>query len=597
MTLQPNDLQPTVIHCWSQPRSVSTSLMYSFSQHPLVGQVIDEPLYASHLHSNPHLVRAPNERTSVYASQPYYNDLDSTYAILSNPSPSPSKPLTFIKHMSKHFPLLSLLSPPTKSKDVANKILTQDKHIILLRDPLLTLQSWSTAVTSGSAGSTTLEELGLTDLVSLHSVLSGSGTTQWGGGNVVVIDSTRLCDEPERVLKAAMSKLGLPFSPSMLSWPSGPKPFDGSWSSQWYSSTHASTTFVPQTKKYSPLPHLLLPLYKTSLPLYTSLLTHAVPSLSFVNDLYPDPRNSSVLYYVGSSNSRGVLYPRDQPSMVPFDSGVQGGDGVWEGVRIYRGKIFKFERHLRRLFESAKALNFKNVHTKEQVVDAVFRTLAANGMRDGAHIRLTLTRGVKCTSSMNPNFNVYGTTLIVLAEWKGTEDRTTYDNTKGVKLVTAAGRRNGPDMLDSKIHHNNLLNNIMPKIQANNAGAADALMLDKDGFVSETNATNVFMVKDGKVITPWADSCLPGITRESILKICQEEGIESEERRVSLVEFYVADEVFTSGTMGELTPVYEIDGRTIGDGKGAGTVTKLLQEIYKSCPEREGWSTPIPEFK
>jgi len=283
--------------------------------------------------------------------------------------------------------------------------------------------------------------------------------------------------------------------------------------------------------------------------------------------------------------------------MVPFDSGVQGGDGVWEGVRIYRGKIFKFERHLRRLFESAKALNFKNVHTKEQVVDAVFRTLAANGMRDGAHIRLTLTRGVKCTSSMNPNFNVYGTTLIVLAEWKGTEDRTTYDNTKGVKLVTAAGRRNGPDMLDSKIHHNNLLNNIMPKIQANNAGAADALMLDKDGFVSETNATNVFMVKDGKVITPWADSCLPGITRESILKICQEEGIESEERRVSLVEFYVADEVFTSGTMGELTPVYEIDGRTIGDGKGAGTVTKLLQEIYKSCPEREGWSTPIPEFK
>ena len=262
---------------------------------------------------------------------------------------------------------------------------------------------------------------------------------------------------------------------------------------------------------------------------------------------------------------------------------------------MYRGKILSLDRHLKRLFKSAKALGFKNVHTKEEVVEAIFQTLAANGMRDNAHMRLTLTRGEKCTSSMNPNFNVYGTTLIILAEWKPTEGQTTYDNSKGISLITSTVRRNSPSTCDSKIHHNNMINNILPKMQANLAGVADALMLDLNGFVSETNATNVFMVEDGVLLTPTADACLPGITRETVLFLAKELGIETVVRNISLAEFHAADEVFTTGTMGELTPVTMIDGRTIGNGK-VGEVTLQLQESYSTVPDRPGWTTELPPF-
>jgi len=197
---------------------------------------------------------------------------------------------------------------------------------------------------------------------------------------------------------------------------------------------------------------------------------------------------------------------------------------------------------------------------------------------------------------MNPIFNVYGTTLIVLPEWKPTQGRTTYDNTKGISLITAANRRNPPSTVDSKIHHNNMINNILPKIQANHAGAADAIMLDLDGFVSETNATNIFMVdEDGTLLTPHADHCLPGITRETVLLLAEEMGIPCRERRVSLAEFHAAEEVFTTGTMGELTPVTEIDGRVIGAGR-LGAITARLQEVYRGLPDRPEWSTELPLF-
>ncbi len=567
--------------------------MYSMSSHPAVGLVIDEPLYARHLHDCPHIGRPYREK--VLAEQPHHSDLELCYKELSRQSPDPARPVVFMKHMTKQFPGLKLEQPPSSCTKAANSIINNDKHIILLRDPISVIQSWSEAVKAGAAGATTLEELGLCEMIQLYSILTGSGKA-WHGNNVVVIDSSAILENPERVLTAALKKLGLEFSSKMLSWPSGPKTFDGCWAPHWYTSAHASNGWSKPLPSYKTLDPLYLPIYRLALPMYTTMLSYAEPKVCYIDEPFPDPRNANLLCFIGSSTESGKLFPREQASMVPFDSAVQGGDAVWEGVRVYRGKVFKLERHLQRLFDSAKALHFQNMHTKEQVIDAIFRTLAGNGMRDNAHMRLTLTRGIKCTSSMNPNFNVYGTTLIVLAEWKGTEDRTTYDNTKGVKLITASGRRNSPDMLDSKIHHNNLLNNIMPKIQANNAGAADALMLDKDGFVSETNATNVFMVKGSKVLTPWADACLPGITRESILFLCRELGIGCEERRISLIEFYTSDEVFTSGTMGELTPVYEIDGRTIGDGNGAGPITKKLQEVYKGCPDRPGWSTPLPEF-
>lgn len=291
-----------------------------------------------------------------------------------------------------------------------------------------------------------------------------------------------------------------------------------------------------------------------------------------------------------------------------------GGDATWEGVRVYNGRIFHLDHHLDRLFRSAKALGFENVHTKSEITEAIFRVLAANGMRDGAHMRLTLTRGEKCTSSMNPYFNVYGTTLIILPEWKPTEGATTYDNTKGVSLITAGTcRRTSPSTLDNKIHHNNMIQNILPKIQANLAGAADAVMLDLAGFVAETNATNLFMVRysvgvgkdndnnldDAVLVTPTADACLPGITRETVLLLATELGIKTEVRNVSLSEFYAADEVFTTGTMGELTPVNKIDGRIIGwqsTGK-RGPVTERLQNAYKDAvATRLHWSTEIPAF-
>lgn len=197
---------------------------------------------------------------------------------------------------------------------------------------------------------------------------------------------------------------------------------------------------------------------------------------------------------------------------------------------------------------------------------------------------------------MNPKFNVYGTTLIILPEWKPTEGATTYDNSVGISLISASQRRNSPQVLDSKIHHNNLINNILPKIQANLANCEDALMLDLEGYVSETNATNIFMVEDGILITPPADHCLPGITRASVLILAAELKIPTEVRRASLAEFHSADEVFTTGTMGELTPVIKIDGRVIGAGT-RGPITTQLQEAYKSLPNRPGWATEIPPFE
>ncbi|KDO44973.1 hypothetical protein CISIN_1g0468211mg, partial [Citrus sinensis] len=176
-----------------------------------------------------------------------------------------------------------------------------------------------------------------------------------------------------------------------------------------------------------------------------------------------------------------------------------------------------------------------------------------------------------------------------LPEWKPP----VYDNTHGVNLVTATTRRNSPNNLDSKIHHNNLLNNILAKIEGNNANAGDAIMLDKDGYVSETNATNIFLVKKGRVLTPHADYCLPGITRATVMELVVKENLVLEERRISLSEFHTADEVWTTGTMGEITPVVKIDGRIVGDGK-VGPVTQRIQKVYKKETEESG--VPIPSY-
>jgi branched-chain amino acid aminotransferase len=288
-----------------------------------------------------------------------------------------------------------------------------------------------------------------------------------------------------------------------------------------------------------------------------------------------NPKNATIRVHVG-----GNLLPRDQAKVSVFDSSVQGGDAVWEGLRVYAEGIFCLNYHLDRLNASARALAFENIPSKEDMKKAIFETLEANSMRDGAHIRLTLTRGEKITSGMDPRLNTKGCCLIVLAEWKPL----VYDNDSGIRVITTSQRRNNPQFLDSKIHHNNLLNNILAKIQANVAGADAALMLDMNGFVSELNDTNVFMVSKGNVYTPHADACLHGITRSMVIQICRENDIPIEEKNLSLTEFYTADEVFACGTMGELTPVVEIDGRKIINKQNTTIYGQLLSQFRKLIP-------------
>lgn len=288
-----------------------------------------------------------------------------------------------------------------------------------------------------------------------------------------------------------------------------------------------------------------------------------------------DPRNDNTMVYVNG------LVPRSEAKVSVLDSSVQGGDAVWEGLRVYQGKIFQLEEHLDRLFASAHVLCFKQVPSREEVRTAIFDTLKANGMEDGVHIRLTLTRGLKSTSGMNPDLNVFGCTLIVLPEYKGLvygED--------GLKLITSSVRRNPPYSLDSKIHHANLLNNILAKIEANHAGADDAVMLDQSGFLSETNATNVFLVHNGQLLSPFADSCLPGFTRDKVLDLAAENGIPVAEKNLSMAEMYTANEMFTTGTMGALSWVLEVDGRQIGEGK-KGPITQTLQDLYTVAVEQD----------
>jgi branched-chain amino acid aminotransferase len=261
---------------------------------------------------------------------------------------------------------------------------------------------------------------------------------------------------------------------------------------------------------------------------------------------------------------------------------VQGGDAVWEGLRLYQGRIFRLEQHLDRLVSSAKALAFAHIPAREAIVTEIRRTLEANDMFDGVHIRLTLTRGVKITSGMDPRLNQSGPTLIVLAEHKAP-----VYSTEGLSLVTSSVRRFPPDCLDPKIHHNNLIQSILAKIEANVAGADDALMLDTRGFVAETNATHVFIVERGVVRTPRLVACPEGITRAAVLDLCRAHSVPFEECDLSLTELYRADEAFCSGTMGELAAVTRVDGRTIGDGR-PGPTTRRLSEWFRELTAREG---------
>ncbi|MCH2134306.1 MAG: aminotransferase class IV [Phycisphaerales bacterium] len=289
-----------------------------------------------------------------------------------------------------------------------------------------------------------------------------------------------------------------------------------------------------------------------------------------------DERNRDLLI-----NINGDLRHRDEAGISPFDSVVQGGDAVWEGLRVYDGRIFRFRQHLDRLRKSAEWVSFAEIPSHEHIMQEVKRTLEANGMRDGVHIRLTLTRGLKVTSGMDPRLNTSGPTLIVLAEHKPP----VYDKT-GLKLATSSIRRFSPDQLNQQIHSCNLLQSIMAKIEANGAGADDALMLDARGFIAETNATHLFFVHGETVSTSFLVACPEGVTRSVVLDLCRREGIDCREADLELDHAYGADEVFCTGTMGELAPVVEIDGRTIGTGD-IGPMTRRLSGLFDECVAAE----------
>ncbi|XP_023545463.1 branched-chain-amino-acid aminotransferase-like protein 2 isoform X1 [Cucurbita pepo subsp. pepo] len=548
-----------VIHLWSTPRSLSTSLMYSFAQRDDM-EVLDEPLYANFL------------RVTGY-DRPYREELlskmepDGNKVIKDIIFAPGKKKYRFCKHIAKQ-----------KVPGLASDLMKKGRHFILIRNPLDILPSYDKVIPA------TFSELGFSELVSVYNELKELGRPP------PIIDAAELQKDPEATLRGLCEDLDIPFEHKMLKWEACPKAIDGVWAPWWYKTVHKSTGFESARKYPLPFPFTLYDLLEQTTPLYNFLRRHVKQkSLLLMSPLptpdLPVPANEKLLAWVGDE-----ILPRDSAKVSVFDSVVQGGDSVWEGLRVYRGKIFKLDEHLDRLFDSSKALAFQNVPTRDEVKGAIFGTLIRNGMFDNAHIRLSLTRGKKVTSGMSPEFNLYGCTLIVLAEWKPP----VYDNTSGITLVTATTRRNAPNNLDSKIHHNNLLNNILAKIEGNNAKAGDAIMLDKDGFVSETNATNIFLVKKGKVLTPDADYCLPGITRATVMDLVVKEKLVLEERRISLSEFHTADEVWTTGTMGELTPVVKIDGRVIGDGQ-VGPVTRRLQNAYRKLTEESG--VPIPTYQ
>jgi len=306
-----------------------------------------------------------------------------------------------------------------------------------------------------------------------------------------------------------------------------------------------------------------------------------------IHDFHDDPRNAGIMIWVN-----GELKPRAEAMVSVFDSGFVLGDGVWEGLRVVDGHPAFLDEHLDRLFEGAKAIALDIGLDREALSRAIHDTLAANGMRDGAHLRLMVTRGVKRTPYQDPRASVGPATVVVIAEHKVAKPETL---AAGLKLFTVHVRRGYPDVQDPKLNSHSKLNCITACIQAIEAGADEALMLDPHGFVATCNSTHFFIVRKGEVWTSSGDYCLGGITRANVLRICREAGIPCFEKNFSLAQVYSADEAFTTGTFAGLAPVRSIDGRAIGDGKLPGAMTSRLQVLYRELAKRDvaqRWPTP-----
>ena len=284
----------------------------------------------------------------------------------------------------------------------------------------------------------------------------------------------------------------------------------------------------------------------------------------------PDPRNDRVLVHVN-----GALVPRDQARVSVFDAGFGLGDGVWEGLRLVRGRILSLEAHLDRLYEGANSIRLE-LMPRAELVAAIDALLAANGMEDGVHIRLMVTRGVKTTINQDPRFVRGGPTVVILAEWKQPNAAL---KARGLRLMTSAIRCSTPDVFDLRLNSHSRLNFIQALNQAIDMGADEALMLDDRGFVASCNSTNFFIVRGQELWTSEGACCFNGITRATVMRLWREAGGVLREGNFTLAQTYAADDAFVTGTLGGITPVASIDGRALRSGVG-GPVTRRVEAMY-----------------
>lgn len=300
-----------------------------------------------------------------------------------------------------------------------------------------------------------------------------------------------------------------------------------------------------------------------------------------VHDYVYDDRNADILVSIN-----GELKHRDAATVSVFESGYLLGDGVWEGMRVHNGGVAFLEEHLKRLYAGAKTIDMDIGLSPAQLTQQLFDCLKAQEMHEGVHIRLMVTRGVKKTPYQGPRFTITPPTIVIIPEYKSPVPAI---QAKGVSLFTAHVRRTGPAEQDQKLNSHSKLNCILACIQADKAGADEALMLDPDGFVATCNSTHFFIVRDGEVWTSPPEYCLGGITRGNIIRVCRENGIPVFEKRFSLFDVYSADEAFITGTFAGTTPVREADGRSIATLNGP--VTQRLSGLYKALVEEN--LTPI----
>ena len=296
------------------------------------------------------------------------------------------------------------------------------------------------------------------------------------------------------------------------------------------------------------------------------------------HEFVDDPRNSAILIYLN-----GDLKQRAEAMVSVFDAGFVLGDGIWEGLRVHAGQPLFLDQHLDRLYQGAKAIALDIGRSRRDLTRAITDTLAANGMTDGVHVRLMVTRGTKLTPYQDPRVTLGPATLVIIAEYKTAKAETLQH---GLKLFTVHVRRGAPDVQDPKLNSHSKLNCITACIQACSAGADEALMLDPHGFVATCNSTHFFIVRKGEVWTSSGDYCLAGITRANVLRICAQAGIPAFEKNFSLTDVYSADEAFVTGTFAGVVPVREIDGRAIGDTV-PGPMVVRLQQLYRELAERD----------